>query len=146
MRNDVKMDKNKARRITITLFLLAIFLFLVIYIAAWVMDIFESTKITAEGGAEENPVFSCVGLVFDVQEETLSYDGTTLRFSVINKKFSEGSIPKLTIMSGEDRKEIPMKAFLPGKIKDVEVDIELSDMLTVYPTGCEMYAKKFEIE
>ena len=140
------MDKQKAKRVMIGLFLAGVFALLVIYLISWGLSIVNVAKNVADGDVEDTPTFSCVGLSFDVVDGSMSYDDGVLKMKLTNRKFSEEAIPEMTIISGEEERTIETKGFLPGKTKDIEVEIPLGSSLELYPTGCEMYAKKINLE
>ena len=126
------MVERRSNKISVLIFLFAIFLLLVAVTASWIYKIYNEQ--TAYSEARTIATIECGRYYYDIKEETVSYDTGTLYFEVGNNLGKD--IDSIMVKSRTETKEITIDLGR-GTVQPVSVPIEVSGWVMVYPVGCE---------
>jgi hypothetical protein len=133
------MPQNK---FSVTLFLIALFVFLSVVIAMWISNIYFEKARYAEKTSVD--VINCASFEFEISN--IAYSGNTLSFDIQNSVGSKFEGIIIESDSGE-MKEIPLENFEIGSFLHKTTDIKLTASFKAHPKGCSKndYAKEYFI-
>ena len=123
---------EKSRKISLTIFLLAVFVFLAIFLGGWIYRVYMTE--TAYSTGESKSAVVCAGYTFDIDKESLVYEDGVLYFET-DLGYGD-KINLLVVESGVESREVDTTAMSGGVPQPITVDIPLSDEVLVYPEGC----------
>lgn len=131
---------SRAKKISTIIFLLAIFVFLAIFIGGWLYRVYmtQSRYSTHESAS----AVDCAYYSFNV--ESLSYENGRLYFELDNK--GNDQFDTIVIESGGIAKEVSTEGMVAGMSQPIDVEIALADDVSIYPKGCKDHnSKGFQI-
>ena len=131
------------RKVTLYLFLLAVFLFLVVIIVT--RGYKETMASTEYSNATTKSVLQCNFFSFSVSK--MSYGSGTLQLSISIRVTDESTAPKnFVIKTSDQQRRINIPYYLdftaPVKIEDFIID----DRFTIYPEDCPQNRKECDIQ
>ena len=124
-----------ARKISTTIFLLAIFVFLVIFVGAWIYRVYITQ--TSYSKDESSTAVNCVGYSFEVDTTKLTYSNGLFTFGF--KQVSGDKIKGLVVESGKQKKEINVTTNIIGEETSLSLNMSLSKQVRIYPKGCKLH-------
>ena len=131
---------EKHRKISTTLFLLAVFVFLAVFLGGWIYRVYTEQTTYSEG--ESQSALYCTEYSFDI--EGPAYDQGQLSFEIVLKR---GMFDIMVVESGTEMREIDTSHMVVGSSIPAEVEIPLADEVVFYPEGCKAHnSKSFNIK
>ena len=125
------MVERRSNKISVLIFLFAIFILLVVVTASWIYKIYQEQ--TAFSEARTIATIECGRYYYDIKEDTVSYDNGTLYFEVGNNLGKD--IDKMIVQSSTESKEVDIM-LSRGTVQPVSVPISVAGWVMVYPVGC----------
>ena len=126
------MVDRRSKKISVLIFLFAIFILLVVITAAWVYRMY--TEQTAYSEETTFATIECGMYYFNIEPESVSYDAGTLYFEIGNTIGKE--IETIVVQSSTETKEVSI-GLSQGIVQPVSLPIEVVGWVMVYPKGCE---------
>ncbi|MFC1753048.1 hypothetical protein ACFL96_06595 [Thermoproteota archaeon] len=123
---------EKARKISTTVFLLAVFVFLAVFLGGWLYRVY-TTQTTYSTG-ESKSAITCVGYTFDIDKESLVYEHGVLHFEIAHQYGDQ--IDVLIVESGTETREVVAGDFIAGVSQLFQVELPLGEEVKIYPKGC----------
>ena len=131
---------EKHRKISTTIFLLAVFVFLAVFLGGWLYRVYIEQTTYSTG--ESQSALYCTEYYFDI--EGLAYDQGQLSFEIVLKR---GMFDVMVVESGTEMRDINTSNMVTGSIISVEIEIPLADEIVFYPKGCKTHnSKSFNIK
>lgn len=125
------MVHSRSKKISVMIFLLAIFIMLVVMTAGWIYKMYrEQTSFT---NTRTLATVECGKYYFDIDESTVSYQDGQLYFEIENTLGSK--IETILVESGSSKVSVDI-GLSQGAIYPVSIPINISTSLAVYPEGC----------
>ena len=124
-----------ARKISTTVFLLAIFVFLVIFVGAWIYRVYITQ--TSYSKDESSSAVNCVGYSFEVDKNKLNYKNGLFSFEF--KQTGGNAINTLIVESSKQKKELNITNNVIGEKTSLNLNILLSKQVRIYPKGCRIH-------
>jgi uncharacterized protein YpmB len=125
------MIERRAKRISVLIFLFAVFIMLVVFSVSWVYKIYkEQTKFTEENTYS---TVECSKYYFSINPGTVTYEGTTLSFDIKNTLGDE--LDTIIVESPYGQKEAKVQ-LSQGLSQPVVVDLQIDSWFIVYPKDC----------
>lgn len=126
------MVEGRAKKMSVMIFLLAVFIMLVVMTGAWVYKVYsEQTTFTQE---RTFAAVECGKYYFDIDESTVQYEDGQLFFEFENTLGDK--IQTIIVESGLSKVSVDI-GLVPGTTYPVSIPLELSGTsLKVYPEGC----------
>ena len=126
------MADPRSKKISVMIFLLAIFILLVVVTAGWIYRVYMDQ--TAYSEQRTLATFECGKYYYEIDPETVSYDEGTLYFEIENTLGAD--IPSIMVESAVETKEVSI-GLTQGSFQPVSLPIAVEDWFVVYPRGCE---------
>jgi hypothetical protein len=126
------MADTRSKKISVLIFLFAIFVLLVVMTASWIFRVYHDQ--TAFSEQRTFATIECGRYYFDIKPESVSYDNGTLYFEMENTLGKD--IDNIVVESSTERKEVSI-ALSQGVVQPVSLPIEVTGWVLVYPVGCE---------
>lgn len=126
------MVERRSSKISVLIFLFAIFILLVVVTASWIYKIYQEQ--TAYSEARTLATIECGRYYYDINEESVLYENGTLYFEVGNTLGKD--IDEMIVQSSTESKKVDIM-LSRGTIQPVSVDIAVAGWVMVYPVGCE---------
>jgi len=115
---------------------------LALYIASQGISVFQGSKNYTET-VGMSPM-DCVDYFYSV--DNVSYDGYKLEFDVANNAVTGREIKSL-VVKGVNSKNVEFSGFSPATERHVVVtEMKVNGSFSLYPVGCDVYAKVFSVE
>ncbi|MBD3310074.1 hypothetical protein GF351_02550 [Candidatus Woesearchaeota archaeon] len=133
----------QARKITLFLFLLSLFVFLSAYIGLQIVQYYRSA--TSYAGSQTPESVRCVGFFFDVKDVRYAEGDLSLTFK--NKLLSEDDIRQITVETSDSTRTVNVTAIRGNEVRVRLEDFEITGgNITVYPYYCSMFAESFMVQ
>jgi hypothetical protein len=127
------MVERRSKKLSVVIFLFAIFILLVAFTAAWIYRMYQEQ--TAYSESRTLATVECSKYYFDVKPESVLYEDGVLYFEIENTLGAE--ILSIVVKSMNEAKEVDLGGLGQGTMQPVSLPIEVVEWVLVYPTGCE---------
>ena len=125
------MTERRSNKISVLIFLFAIFILLVVVTASWIYKIYvEQTEYSEE---RTIATIECGRYYYDIKEETVLYENGTLYFEIGNNLGKD--MDDIIVQSSTESKEVSIM-LSRGTVQPVSVQISVEGWVMVYPVGC----------
>ncbi|MBW2996716.1 hypothetical protein KY349_00075 [Candidatus Woesearchaeota archaeon] len=125
------MADPRSKKISVLIFLFAIFIMLVVVTAGWIYRMY--TEQTAYSEERTLATFECSRYYYVIHPDTVSYVDGTLYFEIENTLGSD--IPSIMVESAVETKEVSI-GLTQGIAQPVSLEMVVEDWVLVYPRGC----------
>ena len=126
------MVERRSRKISVLIFLFAIFVLLVVMTASWIYKVYVEQ--TAYSEKRTFATIECGRYYFDIKPESVEYENGTLYFEVRNTLGKD--ISSLVVESSTESKMVSVD-LTQGSVQPVSLPIKVAGWVMVYPEGCE---------
>ena len=127
------MAERRSKKLSVMIFLFAIFVLLVVFTASWVYRMYtEQVAFSEEGTAA---AVECGKYYFYINTNTLTYEDGVLSFDFKNTLGAD--IESIVVQGVSEKKEVYLGGLGQGTEYPVSVPIEIDGWVKVYPLGCE---------
>jgi hypothetical protein len=127
------------KKITITIFLFALFVFLGIFI--FLLGYSTTTSSGNYSRQVSKSTIECTGITFDIVGGSMSYENSVLRFTI--ESFGGGSASRLVVASENETWFTPQLDFRADVDRKIKIEnITIKDKFRIYPEGCDGYNVK----
>ncbi len=126
------MAEARSKKISILIFLFAVFIMLAFFTASWIYRMY--TEQTAFSEKKTLATVECGRYYFSILPESILYENGTLYFEVENTMGAE--VETFVVQSVNDQKEVYV-ALGQGSVQPVSLAIDVTEWALVYPKGCE---------
>lgn len=125
------MADSRSRKVSVLIFLFAIFILLVVVTAGWIYRIYMDQ--TAYSEERTLTTFECSRYYYGIDPETVSYVDGTLYFEIENTLGAD--IPSIMVESAVETKEVSI-GLTQGTVQPVSLEMAVEGWVVVYPRGC----------
>ncbi|MFC1742269.1 hypothetical protein ACFL3V_07075 [Nanoarchaeota archaeon] len=126
------MVDRRSKKISLLVFLAAIFVLLVAFTAGWIYRIY--TAQTEYSERHTIATVECGRYFFKVYPESVLYENGTLYFEIENT--IGASLQTIVVESVSQKKSVDLGDLGLGTVQPVTVDLEVIEWVMVYPMGC----------
>ncbi len=127
------MVDRRSKKISVLIFMFAIFVLLVAVTASWMYRIYtEQTQYSEE---KTMMTITCSQYYFVINPESVLYDGGQLYFEIENTLGKD--IDKIVVRTSTEEAVVELDGLSQGIVHPVSVPIEVIEWAMVYPEGCD---------
>lgn len=134
------MPETRAMKISTFIFLLAVFIMLAVFMGGWLYKIYAENTNYSKLRTDE--ALNCNKYYYRIHQNTASYENGVLRFDIEN--YIGAEFKTLVVQSETQQKELNV-TIIQETTLPVEVEIEASERVRVYPLGCNNNYKEISI-
>ncbi|MBU2561790.1 MAG: hypothetical protein KKD17_05830 [Nanoarchaeota archaeon] len=126
------MVESRSKKISVLIFLFAIFILLVVVTGGWIYRMY--TEQTAYSESKTLATVECSRYYYSINPESVLYENGTLYFEISNTLGAD--IDKMVVESIGGQKEVDVGGLSQGVTLPVSVPMEVVEWAVVYPPGC----------
>lgn len=126
------MSDRKSKKISVLIFLFAIFILLVAVTASWIYRVYKEQTSYSED--RTMATVACSQYYFDIDPQSVLYTDGNLYFEIENTLGKD--IDKLVVQTSVDEKVVELSGLGQGVVQPVSLPIEVIEWAVVYPEGC----------
>ncbi len=97
---------------------------------------------TGYANVTTKPAIECAGYMYSITN--IDYSDGQLSFMLENKEYSDYEIDKIIITTNETMEEVNVDLIRGGE-KQIAVEMAIDREFSVFPKGCQIYAKEFTV-
>ena len=136
---DESLTRPKSRKLGI--FLAFIFIFFSLLLFLWGYKYYKDAVKTTDKSIESTNCWA-----YSYTLKNIRYQDSTLSFELENRKYSDGRIYKITIITEDEIKEVEFPAISQGMSRTVEVkDIIIDGKFMAFIENCEDLIKEYSL-
>lgn len=126
------MVERKSKKMSMLMFLFAIFILLSVITASWLYKMY--TEQTAYSESSTLATIECSKYYFSIEPESVLYEDNTLYFEV--KNTLGANLEDLIVKSYSEEKTVHINLD-QGSTQPVSIPIDVVEWVLVFPAGCE---------
>ncbi|MFH1064215.1 MAG: hypothetical protein V1729_03990 [Candidatus Woesearchaeota archaeon] len=127
------MVDRRSKKISVLIFMFAIFILLVVVTASWLYRIY--TEQTAFSEKKTMATVTCSQYYFYINNESVLYEDGKIYFEIENIMGKD--IDKIVVRTSTEEAVVDMDGLGQGIIQPVTLPIEVIEWALVYPEGCD---------
>jgi hypothetical protein len=127
------MVERRSHRISVLIFLFAVFVLLVAFTASWIYRMYQEQ--TAYSESRTLATVECSRYYFSINQESILYEDGMLYFEIKNTLGTD--IDTIVVQSSTEKKEVTLGGLGQGIDQAVNIPLEAVGWAMVYPKGCE---------
>ncbi|MBN1544354.1 hypothetical protein JW898_02725 [Candidatus Woesearchaeota archaeon] len=126
------MVESRSKKISVLIFLFAIFILLVVVTGSWLYRMY--TEQTAYSESRTLATVECSRYYYSIDPGSVLYENGTLYFEISNTLGAD--ISTIVVESTGGQKEVDVSGLGQGATFPVSVRIDVVEWAVVYPSGC----------
>jgi hypothetical protein len=126
------MADRRSKKLSVLIFLFAIFILLVAVTASWIYRMYRSETEYSERSTLAT--VECGKYYYKINPDSVLYENKTLYFEIENTLGAD--IDAIVVESMTEKKEFTLGGLSQGTVYPVSLELDIVEWVLVYPSGC----------